>query len=304
MPIIDYNYPETNIVQRARMKNPNILVTTDFSELGNKAFEAADLIVSVLGGSLTPFHAFMADEEAYKPKLRQIIKNRELFQNKLDETARQYINEKHLKPGKMVNGEPVTAILKAADSYDMIVMSSHGRTGFDRLYLGSVAEKVLRLSRKPVLIVEDKSVIKPLNSIMVTTDFSRESEAAFPWANELAEAAGAGIDVVNIVSVEQSSVLGFSDPDYVNSIAAETEDKLQNLIDIHFPDIKDRVKPRVIVSKQAAHKRLTELVDSSGYNLIVMATVGHTGLGYLLLGSTAASLVRRVETAVLVVHPE
>ncbi|MEX0778100.1 MAG: universal stress protein [Balneolales bacterium] len=286
------------------MKNPNILVTTDFSELGNKAFEAAAVMVSTLGGKATPFHVFITDEEAYRPKLRQLVDNKKQFQAKLDSTARQYINDDHLAPGKIVNGDPVPMILKAAQDYDIIVMSSHGRTGFNRLYLGSVAEKVLRFAKVPVVIIEEKSHFQALNKILVTTDFSVESEAAFSWAGELARGSGAEMDVVHVVSIESSSILNFENPEQINRVTDETTDKLQNLINKHYPDIKDRVHPKIIVSKQSAHKKLAELAESSDYNLIVMATVGHTGLNYLVLGSTAASLVRRVETAVLVVHPK
>jgi nucleotide-binding universal stress UspA family protein len=57
--------------------------------------------------------------------------------------------------GELVEGEPVDAILRAATTRhaDVIVIGSHGRRGLDRLFLGSVAESVVRRSPVPVLVV-------------------------------------------------------------------------------------------------------------------------------------------------------
>jgi nucleotide-binding universal stress UspA family protein len=70
-------------------------------------------------------------------------------------------------------GPSTDVILEAADEYeaDVIVMGTHGRTGFRRLVLGSVTEEVLRKARCPVLTVKapvDKvSKREPANSAMV-----------------------------------------------------------------------------------------------------------------------------------------
>jgi len=57
------------------------------------------------------------------------------------------------------SGDPAPAVLRAADDLkaDLIVMATHGRKGIDRLILGSVAERVVRESRKPVLTVKPRS---------------------------------------------------------------------------------------------------------------------------------------------------
>lgn len=56
------------------------------------------------------------------------------------------------------HGDPATEILKAVDSQDvdLVVMGTHGKTGFSRLLFGSVAAKVLRNAKCPVMVVKDK----------------------------------------------------------------------------------------------------------------------------------------------------
>ncbi|MEX0685515.1 MAG: universal stress protein [Balneolales bacterium] len=293
------------------MQNPRILVTTDFSDLGNKAFKAAEILAESFNGKIIPFHAYMISHEVHDAYATQMMGDSGEYENtegelldQLNKTAEGIIDSKYLNPGKVTVGYPATCILNAAEDFDIIVISSHGRTGISRLLMGSVAEKVLRLSKKPVLVVEDNSNIKPINKILVTTDLSDASEAAFPWARELAIANDADIDVVNVVSFEQTTAVGFYNRTYEKSLIESIQENLLNLIDKHFSDIKSRVKSKVIDSNLSAHQRLAELVENSSYNMVVMATVGHSGVDYLLLGSTTASLVRRVDTAVLVIHPE
>ena len=62
--------------------------------------------------------------------------------------------------------KPVDAIVELSKNYDLVVMSSHGRTGISKLMLGSVTEKVIRLSTPPVLVVKKRrpTVPYPKNS--------------------------------------------------------------------------------------------------------------------------------------------
>ena len=69
-------------------------------------------------------------------------------------------------------------------------MSSHGRTGFSRFLLGSVAEKVLRLAHTPVMILEDDVDVGNFERILVTTDFSENAAHAYPYALEIAQKTG------------------------------------------------------------------------------------------------------------------
>jgi len=59
---------------------------------------------------------------------------------------------------RVVAGEPADAIVDAAHDVDSVVMSTVGRTGLSRMLLGSVAEKVVRLSPKPVLTLRPEAV--------------------------------------------------------------------------------------------------------------------------------------------------
>jgi nucleotide-binding universal stress UspA family protein len=288
------------------MENAKILVPIDFSELSKKALKAAEVFARLFNGTITPFHAYipLTDLDGFHylgsgvTTQDNLVNVEKIIQNRLKEEAVDLVDSRLLTEGRIGIGNPAHAIAEVAKDYDLVVMSTHGRTGFTRLLLGSVAEKVLRLCHTPVLIVEDGSVLSPLKKILVTTDFSENSYHSFETAKIIAKAAGAKIDLLHISRVD--------DQESINK-AKTTHDvrtrSLEKLVAKYFGDMRESVTPVVISSKKAAHETILEETQKKDYNLLIMATIGRTGLSYLMMGSTASHVVRHVETAVLSINP-
>jgi nucleotide-binding universal stress UspA family protein len=165
--------------------------------------------------------------------------------------------------------------------------------------MGSVAEKVLRLTHTPVLVVEEKSNIKTIEKIMVTTDFSDNSAMAFDNAVQIAARSGASIDLVNILMRE-----GFDTDSVIAADVALREKEMEKLIDKHFAAVAGKVTRKVIVSFKSVHEAIVHENADKKYDLVVISTIGRTGLDYLMLGSTAASVVRHVSSPVLSINPK
>ncbi len=287
------------------MKKPRILVSTDFSDLSLIAIPTALSIARLFDGTITLFHAYMQineldgfyymGETSPEADLRTLEKT--LF-NKLDQISNEYIDEPYRAEPMVKIGNAARAITDAGKDFDLIIMSTHGRTGFSRLILGSICAKVLRTSHTPVLIIEEESQVIPLKRILLTTDFSDNSIYAFEPAAEFAEVTGAEIDLVHIVSFEQFDTLAQAQHD-----SNERKLKLKEMADKYLGDLRDQVHTEVIFSDKAVHEEIVRLTKSRPYNLIVMSTIGRTGLDYLMLGSTSSSVMRHVKTAVLSVKP-
>ena len=289
------------------MENLQILVPLDFSELSIKALKAAEGMARIFKGSITPFHAYIPITEMDGPYTLGVGPNtgedyddiEETLQQRLDQTAAEHVDKSLLNEGQIAVGNPAHCIVDASYDYDMISMSTHGRTGFTRVLLGSVAEKVLRLSNCPVLVVEEESDFDPINRILVTSDFSDNSYTAFPYAHQIARASGAEIDFMHILSYDQ-----FENENTAQTYVSLREQRLHVLSKEYFHDIGEKVHPEVVVSSDTPHETILNLDNKRNYNLIVMATVGRTGIDYLMVGSTTANVVRHVETAVLSVNPK
>lgn len=285
----------------------NILVPIDFSERSKKALQVADKFAKIFNGRITPFYSHLPISELDEPYALGLSSN--MYQNfedledqlasRVEEIAEENVDTTRLDEPSVVLGNAAEAIIDASEDYDYIIMSSHGRTGFSRFLLGSVAEKVLRLAHTPVMIVENDSNVGDFKKIMVTTDFSENAAEAYPYAIDIAQKAGGTVDLIHVLSFEQ-----FDEDEKDLSLRKIREERLKILEKEHFGRISGQVKNKVIVSKDSVHEAIFNHVQNNEYNLIVMATVGRTGINYLMMGSTTANVVRHVKTAVLSVNPK
>ncbi len=284
-----------------------ILVPTDFSDLSKKALEVADRYASLFKGKVYPFHSHIPITELDEPyalgMTSQVYQDYEeiekTIREKLDSLAEKKLTPENIGTSIVNVGNPAQSIVTEAEDYDLIVMSTHGRTGFTRFLLGSVAEKVLRMSDVPVLVVENESNVDDFKKILVTTDFSDNANAAYPYALKIAQKSGGTIDLVHILSFDQ-----FEDGETDMSVKKLREQRLKVIEKEYFHQLGDRVQSRVIASDDSPHETILNHVKENPYNLIVMSTVGKTGIKYLMMGSTTANVVRHVKTAVLSIHPE
>jgi len=283
-----------------------ILVPTDFSELSLKAIDTAKKYAEIFGGMITLFHSHIPITELDEPYAlgmsNQVYQDYESIEKSIREKLQKLADEKLDKQlvGDLVVhiGNPAQSIVEASEEYDLVVMSTHGRTGFSRLLLGSVAEKVLRLSKVPVMIVEDESDVGEFKNILVTTDFSDNATAAFPHALEIAKKTGGNLDILHILSFDQ-----IEKDESDTSIKKIREQRMKLIEKEYFHELGDRVKSYTLVSEDSPHEAILKYVKSSPYNLVVMSTVGKTGIKYLMMGSTTANVVRHVKSAVLSIRP-
>ncbi len=287
------------------MKNVNILVPLDFSSLSLKALESAEVFAELFDGAITPFHSFISMSEL---EMQDISSHEDMTADqqdlekklveKLNKVAAKHVDAKYLNEGLVRVGNPAEAIIDAAQNFDLVAMTTHGRTGFTRLIMGSVAEKVIRFAPVPVLVVEKSSRIKPLQKMLLTTDFSDYSLKAVPFAKSIAAASGARLDIIHVISFEQ-----FGSIPQIQAATDTKKKQMRELVEERFNDMPDQVNSDVISTRKSIHEKITKIAKKGDYNLIVMATIGRTGLEYLRLGSTASNIVRHVENAVFTVNP-
>ncbi|MCE9607727.1 MAG: universal stress protein [Planctomycetia bacterium] len=148
------------------MATQKILVPCDFSKSGRAAFEYATKLARETGTPLIIVHVqelpMVYGEGAYyygvpEPDASEIRK----MLHDVQPMDRDVVFEHRL-----LDGDPAAQIaaLAKAEGIDLIVMSSHGRTGLGRMLLGSVAEAVIRRADCPVLIVKPTANAEPLHA--------------------------------------------------------------------------------------------------------------------------------------------
>ena len=137
-----------------------ILVPVDLSEDSRVALRIALNWAEKTSASVTAMHCFMPPELAYAPTaggypgpayvvndVRDLAKRE--FEDAMD--AFEWAGVEHER--LFVEGRPVGAILELQDSFDLIAMGSHGRTGLSAAVLGNVAHSTMREARIPVLAI-------------------------------------------------------------------------------------------------------------------------------------------------------
>lgn len=141
------------------MSFERILVATDFSESAERALELALSVAERFGSELTLTHSWEAPDYSYAAglylPLDVIAPIERAAVARLEEAATQLKGRFPSAHSLLRSGIAWEEILGAATQVNatLIVMGTHGRRGIERALLGSVAEKVVRMSRIPVLTV-------------------------------------------------------------------------------------------------------------------------------------------------------
>ncbi len=135
----------------------SILVPTDGSEYTKFAVKEAIDLAAAIGAKITAVYVLDRALFSNMPMDTAVL-NVYTVLEKEGKEAVEYVRAEGRKRGvevdvKVVEGTPVKTIVEMSGDYDLVVMGTLGRTGFSKLMLGSVAEKVVRYSSSPVLVV-------------------------------------------------------------------------------------------------------------------------------------------------------
>ena len=197
---------------------------------------------------------------------------------------------------------------------DLIVLATHGLTGWRGQIFGSVAEKVLRIAPCPVLIKrvdgEAKQDSGTIATILCSTDFSEPSLAALEVAGEWAGSYGAELCLLHVVSPIETPGLLLSKEQIEAGAQAEATAHLEQVLQERLPQL---AKGRAIVRLGSAADEIAAAATEVGADLVVLATHGASGwraaasgtpLEHLLFGSVVTNVLRLTNCPVLTVRPK
>jgi nucleotide-binding universal stress UspA family protein len=213
-----------------------------------------------------------------------------------------------------VEGPAGPAICEEASRLDadLIVLATHGRGAVGRLWLGSVADYVVRHIAVPALLIhpgrrEEPPRYQGIREILVALDLTPHSEAILEPIATLAELTGAHVTLIHVV--EQTFEMGeftAPNPSSLSSAVAEaSRAHAQGQLDRISGRLRERgvrVSSQVTIGYSAAGT-LLEVLHESRFDMIAMTTHAVGGIRRLLMGSVAAQVVRRTVKPVLVLRP-
>ena len=204
-----------------------------------------------------------------------------------------------------------TLATHAREHADLIVMSTHGRGGVKRAWLGSVADALLRIAPRPVLLVRPADVTfslaadadRGITHILIPLDGSETAERAIPVARELGEPLGARVTLLRVtsplalqLSSDPADGYPLGDPTsmgrraavhYLNGVAAPLR---RAGLDV---DVR-------VVEQLSPAPAIVDFAKTHAVDLVVLTTTGGGSIRRVLLGSVADHVIRKGETPVLV----
>ena len=212
-------------------------------------------------------------------------------------------------------GYPSIEVLKRAshDKADLIVMGTHGSSGFVHLVLGSVAEKVLRQAPCPVLTVPPgapAASLLPFRHIVCAVDFSEWSMVAIALAASLAQQGAGTMTAVHAIAwpwpeppAPTLSDLPRAQAEALLEFRRYTSDRAASRLD---DVVRETVASRCDVVPEVVHGtpwvELLRVAAARQADLVVVGVHGRTRLDLALFGSTANQIVRHATCPVLTVR--
>jgi len=208
-------------------------------------------------------------------------------------------------------GHPADVILERAASAraGLIVMGTHGTSGFQHLVLGSVTEKVLRKATCPVLTVPARARATsqlPFTRLLCAVDFSDSSLEAVRAAVSLAEGADATLTLIHVLEWpweeppapsieelprEQAAALA----EFRRYLEKSACTRLESLV----PDTMQTPRLRIRIENGKPHREILHAAAEERSDLIVLGVRGRNPVDLALLGSTANQVVRRATCPVM-----
>jgi len=181
-----------------------ILVPTDFSIQAENALKVAAQMAAKYNSQIyllhsleMPLHLANSGNSGSLPEALYFIKLAEKHFSEI--LHRPYLDgiEVHEAIG---HGEIYTDIREAVKEkeIDLVVMGSHGASGFKEMFIGSNTEKVVRTSNIPVLVIKNEHSHFEINDFVFASDFSEECRKPFGEAQKFAQAVGAKMHLLFI----------------------------------------------------------------------------------------------------------
>lgn len=291
-----------------------VLVPLDGSELAQVALPYASELGGRMGSRVTLIYVSESAEDRYSHM-------HELYMQDMVEATRRGA-EKFVDKAQgqdvrvdavIAVGNPAEQIVDYAETENvgLIIMTTHGRSGVKRWALGSVADKVLRATRRPVALIRAKRVEAELGKrgildrIVVSLDGSKESEAVLPYAGELASRLGAEVALVQVVAPDYH-IYGAGGPEY-GVYGDQQMESIKSYATAYLEGIASGLKQggmptRCVVGIGTAADEIIRLADEICADMVAMSTHGRSGVGRWAMGSVAERVVRLGNTPVLLVR--
>lgn len=300
----------------------SIFVPIDGSPHSARALPVAAALAARSGARIEL--AIVHDPSAYIPFVpgevsiplydQEIVQaQRERDQHALDSAVAQLQSQGIAATGVLLDGTIVEALDEhmRANGADLVVLSTHGRRGFERLRLGSVASALLTRASVPMLLIRgagseapDADGVLPSGALLCSVDGSAFAEAILPPASSFAAVTGMPLHLVAVTVPHAISMAPFG-TEALLADSSELENEEHARVD-YLQRLAATCPAGTTVhaiTDMSAARGILDAADEQQCGAIAIATHGRGGFKRLVLGSVADEVIRHAHVPVLVYRP-
>ncbi len=297
-----------------------ILVPLDGSKLAEAPLGYAVWLAQKSGAELRLLHVYQGRVPAIS---RYLARQIEWVEHQSDSQKK---NTKLIVKPEIASGDPASEIIKYAEynKIDLIIMSTHGHTGIKRWIIGSVADKVVHNSNRPVRLVKSFSDfpegdgVQPERTILVLVDGSELAEQILPYAAYHAGLSSGELILLSICEppdIMPPNVYHFIPDSYPPSrplqwrkyVEQETQRRKQQCslyLDKVAEGLKNKgLKVRYETPLGEPANEIVKYLESNRVDLVAMTTRGRSGISRWTFGSIAEKVLTASPKPVLVIKP-
>ncbi|NRA92251.1 MAG: universal stress protein, partial [Psychroserpens sp.] len=166
---------------------------------------------------------------------------------------------------------------------DIIIMGSHGASGFKEMFVGSNAEKVVRTSDVPVLVIKNEHNEFSIDDFVFASDFKNDNKETYRQATEFAMAFGAKIHLLMVNTAGNFT----------------TTRKAQERIDDFIKDYSFKNYTINIYNDESVEKGILNFSSDIDADIIGISTHGRQGIAHFFNGSISEDLVNHAKRPVI-----
>ena len=292
-----------------------ILVPLDGSDLAELALPYAEELAGSLSCEITLIHVSESADEKYENMHQLYIEKIVEATKQGAERCRKNKRAKKIKVSSVhLMGHIAEQIVDYADkeSIDLIVMTTHGRSGIRRWLLGNVAAKVVRATDRPIALIRAKDTLpeecaeRKINKVLVPLDGSKASEVVVPHVSELASNLKAEVVLFQVVSpsyfvyaIPGEAVLQPHSPEDLQNMIENSKLYLDR-VGTEFRDKGIETTSEVGIGGPA--EEIIRVADEMQVDMVAMSTHGHSSISLWAFGSNADKVLHSGNTPVLLVR--
>jgi nucleotide-binding universal stress UspA family protein len=289
-----------------------ILCPIDFSDISQHALDHAAAIARWYEARLTVLYVFASVPAMDLPPLVLADDDRQRLLGDMRQAAAgvplEVGTEFRVEEAGYVH-EGILAQLEATQS-DLLVLGTHGRSGFQRLFLGSVTEKVIRKVTCPALVVPPRAAdVLPggpvqFRRILCPVDFSDSSLEALAYAIRMAEESDARLTLLHVIDVplvtSEEPQAFEADLDRIRrASAAEARRRMHDLVPAQA---QTYCTVETAIAEGRAYAEILRQAAEERADLVVMGVRGRGAFDRFLFGSTTHHVIRAAACPVLIVR--